>query len=181
MSINEIMDCFINPVKSKILIEICNKGQMTAKQLQQTNIDIPQATLYRTLNRLVEAGMIEVVAENRVRGAVEKVYAASSSVNADVNKIVNENHGEGYLQLFANYALGIMNEFKEYSQRPNIDILHDGSGFSASPINVTPEELQELALKIAEVTKPYRENIPAPNRKMRTMALIFTPPRDLEE
>jgi len=177
MMIDEIMDCFVNPIKSKIILAIQVKEQVTAKQLMELDNDIPQATLYRTLNRLVKAEIIEIVAENRIRGVVEKVYSINKKADLlDVNKIVTENNGEGYLQMFSNYTMALMREFSKYAKRQDIDILHDGSGFISAPICVTPEELNELALKVAEVMRPYVKNTPAPERKMHTMAVIYTPP-----
>jgi len=69
--------------------------------------------------------------------------------------------------------------YQSYSEKESIDILNDGSGFSSGPICVSPDELQELAVKMGELVKPYRENQPARGRKMHTVALIFTPPQEL--
>lgn len=177
-TIEEIMDCLINPVKNKILASIDTLGQATGKQLMEIHKDIPQATLYRTLNRLEKAGIIEITAENRVRGAVEKVYEMNKKADIlDAERIVKENDGKGYLSLFLSFAKMIMREFDLYVKRPDIDILHDGSGFTAIPICVTEEELQELAYNVSQVALPYSKNLPAPDRENHTMAIIYTPPK----
>lgn len=177
-AIEEIMDCLVNPVKNKILVGIETLGQATGKQLMEIYNDIPQATLYRTLNRLEKAGVIAITEENRVRGAVEKVYTINKEADIlDAERIVKENDGKGYLSLFLSFAKMIMREFDLYTKRSDINILHDGSGFTAAPICVTEEELQELAYKVAQVVEPYSKNLPAPNRENHTMAIIYTPPK----
>jgi len=154
-------------------------GKATAKQLMELYGDIPQATLYRTLNKLLELKIIEVAEENQKRGAVEKVYRINLEgdlMNAE--KIVRTNDGNGYLHLFLAFTKQLIGSFGEYAKRDNIDILHDGSGFSASPICVTEKELQELSIKMAKAVEPYRENPLTDDRKYHTMALIFTPPEE---
>ncbi len=48
---DKLMECFTNPVKCKLLLEIRSQGQTTAKHLAETYTDIPQATLYRNLKK----------------------------------------------------------------------------------------------------------------------------------
>ena len=124
-------------------------GEATAKQLMEMYGDIPQATLYRTLGKLAELGIISVTEENRKRGAVEKVYALNANSDLlDAERIVTENDGTAYLGLFLSFVQALMREFDLYAKREDIDILKDGSGFSLSPICVTRDELQELGLKL---------------------------------
>lgn len=41
--------------------------------------DVPPASLYRHVARLVDAGVLAVVAERRVRGAVERTHVLRTS------------------------------------------------------------------------------------------------------
>ena len=78
--------------------------------------------------------------------------------------------------LFQQFCNGLINEFQVYASRENIDILNDGSGFRVSPFYASTDELKELAGKIQAVIKPYYENEPTPERQMRSIAIIYTPP-----
>ena len=64
----KIMDCFANPIKCKLLLEIYASGQTTAKRLSELYSDIPQATLYRYLKRMTDEGILKIVGENPIRG-----------------------------------------------------------------------------------------------------------------
>ena len=69
------MKLILHPVRMKIIQSLLNGKNLTVQQLSQRAKDVPQATLYRHLNKLLEADFIQVVQENQIRGTVEKVYA----------------------------------------------------------------------------------------------------------
>ena len=75
-NLNEkIMECISNPAKSRLLIEIMRRGEVTAKYLAEKCSDIPQTTLYRNLKRMTDDGLLKIVNETPIRGTVEKTYA----------------------------------------------------------------------------------------------------------
>ena len=76
---DKLMDCITNPVKCKLLLEIHSQGKSTAKHLANIYNDIPQATLYRHLKKMLSDGILQVVEETQVRGTVEKTYSLADS------------------------------------------------------------------------------------------------------
>jgi len=174
----KLMKYFTNPVACKLFYDIETHGQTTAKDIGSRNKEIPQATLYRYLNKMVNDGLLTVVDEKQIRNVKEKTYAVSIDYKAEIAKMISENSGEGYLGLFRQFCNGLINEFQTYVETDSIDILNDGSGFRVTPFYATTDELKELAEKIKETIKPYHENKPSPNRQMRNVAIIFTPPTD---
>ncbi|MDW2878250.1 MULTISPECIES: helix-turn-helix domain-containing protein [Bacillaceae] len=179
ISIKEIMDCIVNPVKSQIILSIQKKGECTAKDLLSTHNDIPQATLYRTLNRLVDSGILKIVAENKVRAVTEKVYALNESFLNVNQSIIEQNNGEAYFKMFTNFIIVLMKEFQNYAEKPSINIVKDVSGFSAVPIYATGEEMLEIGNKLKEIIAPYQtRNTSVKEQNMRILATIITPPND---
>jgi hypothetical protein len=67
-------DLLLHPVRMRLVTELAGR-QMTPGQLAAALPDVPQATLYRQINRLLEGGVFEVVAEQVVNGATERTYA----------------------------------------------------------------------------------------------------------
>jgi DNA-binding HxlR family transcriptional regulator len=174
----EIMDCIVNPVKSQIILSIQEKGECTAKELLSSQNDIPQATLYRTLNRLVDSGILKIVAENKVRAVTEKVYALNESFLNVNQSIIEQNDGEAYFKLFTNFIIVLMKEFQSYAEKPSINIIKDVSGFSAAPIYATGEEMIEIGNKFKEIIAPYQtRNTSSKEQNMRILATIITPPK----
>lgn len=179
ISVKEIMDCIVNPVKSQVILTIQRKGECTARDLLSSENDIPQATLYRTLNRLVESGVLKIVAENKVRAVTEKVYALSEGFLNVNQSIIEQNDGEAYFKLFTNFIIVLMKEFQNYAEKPSINIVKDVSGFSAVPIYATGKEMSEIGKKFEEIIAPYQtRNTSVKEQNMRILATIITPPND---
>lgn len=91
--------------------------------------------------------------------------------------MLEENSGEVYMQMFDQYMIGLLSEFKEYAFRKNTDILHDGSGFSTMPFYATMDELDETLKKVTEIIEPLKNNKLRQGRRMRSLAIIVTPPK----
>lgn len=173
---SNLMECLMNPVLCKLIIDLNQNGAMTAKQLAQSHPDIAQATLYRHLKRLCADGVIKVVSEQRVRGTVERTYALGVDVAADINGIVESNSGEAYLAMFLQYIAGLTKLFEDYCKRDDIDIKGDISAYNALPFYATDEELMQALVQVGEIAEKLLNNKPSEHRKLRTMGLIITPP-----
>lgn len=64
---NARANLLLHPVRLRIVTAAAGR-ELTAADLAAALPDVPQATLYRHLKRLVDGGMLAVVAENPVRG-----------------------------------------------------------------------------------------------------------------
>lgn len=175
---DKIMECITNPVKCKLLLEIHSQERATAKHLSDVLSDIPQATLYRNLKKMLNDGLIKVVEKKQVRGTVESTYALALNLNSEFEAILAENSGPLYMQLFMQYFLGFAKQFREYCKSPNIDIKKDMSGFSLSHLYLSDEELIELMKNISNIIKMVEKNEPKAERKLRTLGIIVTPPEN---
>lgn len=174
---DNLLSCLTNPIKCKLLIEINSMEKTTAKHLCETYSDIPQATLYRYLNKMLKENIIKIVAENQIRGTIEKVYSLNFDFKEELQGNLNQCSGKIYMQLFMQYMLGLLSEFREYTSSENIDITKDGSGFTLYPIYLTTEEIDELAKKFSNLLELYRNNKPGNNRNLHSIAFIITPPK----
>ncbi|MBY2475583.1 hypothetical protein KWV16_01735 [Clostridioides difficile] len=175
---DKLMDCFVNPTKCKLLLEIFSNNRTTAKQLGEKFQDISKATLYRYLNKMLEDDIIKVIEENKIRGTVEKVYAMKLDIADDVKNIINENSGDAYAQLFTQYMMVFLKEFYEYAEKGEKDILKDGSGFSVCPVYASVDEIVEANEKIASILEPLKNNLHGEGRRLHSVGLIITPPKE---
>lgn len=179
--IDKLMDCITNPVRCKLLLEIYSKGQATAKHLTDVYNDIPQATLYRHLKKMLSAGILKVIEETQIRGTLEKTYALAIDINDDFGKILEENSGTLYMQIFMQYILGFAKQFQQYCKSPNINLKEDLTGFSLSPLYLSDEELTALIGNISDIIKTVKNNEPKEHRKLRTIGLIISPAEPTEQ
>jgi len=174
----KLMECLTNPAKLNLILQVLSEGESTAKSLAEKNKNIPQATLYRHLKKMVSDGILKVVEERPVRNVMEKVYSMAIDFNADFDKVVEENDGEAYLALFQQFAIGLLNEFGAYCARDDVDILNDGSGFRVRSFHATYDELKELSSNIWKLVDPYTMLEATPDRKTRSISVIFAPQTD---
>jgi DNA-binding PadR family transcriptional regulator len=176
-----IMDCLINPIKIKLLLEIHSKGRLTAKQLSEIHGDIPQATLYRYLKRMTGDGVLKVVDENQIRGTIEKTYALAVDLNAGMREMLETNSGEAYMRMFMNFLFSFIKQFQEYCKKPEINLIEDRSGFSVSPIYATDQEMDSSIREYAKIVEVLSNNPATTDRKLRTVGLIIAPPEEYNE
>jgi len=174
---DKLLEYLTNPVTNILVLEVHNQGQVTAKTLAQKHPNIPQATLYRHLKKMLADGILKVTEERQVRNVTEKTYALAIDLEADIEQMLADNCGETYLKLFQQFTIGLLNEFKAYTEQDNtIDLEADGSGFRVTPFYATYDELTELSIQINALVQQYKEQEPIPTRKARSVAVIFTPP-----
>lgn len=172
---DKLMGCITNPVKCKLLLEIHSREKTTAKHLSDTYNDIPPATLYRHLKKMLSDGILKVVEETQIRGTVEKTYALAFDIDIEMETMLEENSGELYMQYFMQYMIGFAKQFQQYCQSPNINIKEDMSGFSLSPLYLSDKELTSLVADISHIISTVKDNKPSPERKLRTIGLIISP------
>lgn len=176
MDIKLLMDCVKNPTKSQILLCLQEHQNLTAKELMNITSSIPQATLYRALKKMEKDKIIVVVNTTQRRGVIEKTYALNSNLSDLEDEISSSNDGATYLNLFSRFITELLSEFDDYSKRENIDLVNDGSGFSAMPIYATNKELIIYGQQIKKILEPAlvkRNEV----QSLRTFATIITPPR----
>lgn len=169
------VDVILHPVRMRIIQYLINQ-QLTAQQLKEMLHDIPQASLYRNLKKLVEAEVIHIVDEIPVRGTVEKVYSMQDP-NAgvigpdEINKLPKEEK----MGLFIKYMANLMGEFERYVNQENVDFLADGVSFRQASIYLSDEEFIEFIKELSAVYSKVLPNQPDKNRRRRTVATMMIP------
>ena len=72
-------DALLHPVRLRIVKALLGDRALTTTELRAELEDIPVASLYRHIGRLLNEGVIQVVAERRISGAVERTYTLRSA------------------------------------------------------------------------------------------------------
>ncbi len=130
---------------------------LTTSDLRRELPDVPPASLYRHVARLVEAGVLNVVSERRVRGAVERTYVlrvAAASINLD--------------------------EVQSMS-REEFDPVRDGAGYRLAGLWLDDAEFTDFVRDLVRVIGPRLANAPRPGRRRRILGTIMLPGEDAPE
>src|SRR6185295_3581858 len=114
-------DILLHPARLRILMAVSGR-QMTPQQIAAVLPDIPQATLYRHINRLCAAGILTVVQETRVRGAVEKVYTVSEEAATLTGEEFAQASREDHLRYFTAFTASLLSQFRIYLRQEKLDV-----------------------------------------------------------
>lgn len=165
----------LHPVRLRIVQAFLGDRALTTTALRGELPDVPPASLYRHVALLVAAGVLSVVSERRVRGAVERTYVlrvAAATINLDeLERMSREDHRQAFMAFVA----GLLGDFDRYLSRDEIDLLRDGVGFRMAGVWLDDAELTEFLRDLARVVQPRLANGPKPGRKRRILGSVLLP------
>ena len=171
-------ELLLHPVRLRITQAFLGDRALTTSQLSAELSDVPAASLYRHVAKLVSAGVLQVVAERRVRGAVERTYvlrlAAARVAVADLDVMTADDHR----QMFMAFAAGLLADFDRYLQRGKPDLVRDGVAFGIEGLWLDDAEFADLMRDLSRVLQPRRANAPRPGRRRRLLASVLLPGED---
>ena len=168
-------DLILHPVRMRLLASLARR-QLTARQLSALLPEVPQATLYHHLGILTRAGLLRVVSERQVRGAVEKRYTLAEDEAflspVDMAQASREDH----LRYFTVFIATLLGDFARYvEQEGPIDLFADGAGYRETPFYLSDDEFAQAAAALSQALLPFLKNEPAPHRRRRLFATIIFP------
>ena len=170
-----ILDIVMHPVRMRIIQTMIMGGSMTTQQIGESMPEVPQATLYRSLNALLVAGVIEVAEERPVRGTLEKVYCLPESLAGQMNEDMLRAGRDEQFKYFFRFLMNLLGAFERYTGQENINMKEDGLGFRQASVYATDEEFALFGRELGEELKKLLQNKPAEGRRLRTVATIVIP------
>ncbi|MFC0186877.1 helix-turn-helix domain-containing protein [Fictibacillus aquaticus] len=169
------IDILLHPVRMRILQCLIGNESYSPQELSVRLSDIPRTSVYRHVNILAEAGMIEVAKEQQSRGSIEKFYriaAAGAEVSPEEIQSMSK---DDHLRSFFTFLLMLHQQFDEYLNSGNFDMLTDGVGYRQTALHLTDEELSSFAQELNGVVSKYITNPPGDGRKERLFSTIYVP------
>lgn len=166
----------LHPVRLRIAQSLLGDRALTTAELATELPDVAAATLYRQVAALVDGGVLEVVAERRVRGAVERTYrlrGGAPSIDADEAATMSvEEHRQGFLAFVA-ALLADYDRYLDSGEPP--DLGRDLVGYRQAALYLTDDELVDLLTDLREVLAPRLAVPPGPGRRRRALTTIVMP------
>lgn len=167
-------DILLHPVRMRIIQAMMHEP-LTVQQMKERLPDIPQATLYRHLKKLHEAGTVFVVEEQPIRGTIEKVYSLQpKEVHLSSNDVQHYSRDE-YMGLFMKFMANLMSEYNRYVSQDGINFEKDGVSLRQASLHLSDEEFLTFVQELGQLYSKVLTNKPAPHRKKRTFANIIIP------
>jgi hypothetical protein len=168
-------DLLLHPVRLRIVEAFLGDRALTTSELAAELADVPGASLYRHVARLVNAGVLAVVAERRVRGALERTYVLRLSAAAIGLEEVAAMSADDHRHAFMSFVAGLLGDFDRYLARGDIDLLRDGVSYRMAGLWLDDAEYAELLRELTRVLQPRLTNTPRPGRKRRILGSVLLP------
>lgn len=171
-------DAILHPQRMAVIRALATRPQPT-RELAEALPAIPQATLYRHLSILLDAGVVAVTEERQVRGAVERTYSLTGAAVVSAEELAEANVDD-HFRYFATFLGGLLGEFGGYLDRVSPDgkvpdLASDGVGYRQHVLNLTDDELIDLLTDVREAIAARASNDPTPDRTARLIATATLP------
>jgi hypothetical protein len=168
-------DLLLHPVRLRIVQAFLGDRALTTSQLADELDDVPAGSLYRHVALLTKAGVLQVVAEKRVRGAVERTYTlrlpAAQIQPDEVTAMTADEHA----QAFRAYVAGLLADFDRYLASGPPDPVRDGASYRMGALWLTDAEFLDFARDLSAVVQPRLANAPGKGRRRRIVYSVFLP------
>lgn len=169
-----------HPVRLRILLLLAGSEQTPGAIVAALN-DVPASSVYRHLHMLQDAGLLEVVAERRVRGAVEKTLRViPGGAHLDEAEMA-QMQPDDYRRLFLVLFTQLFSEFDRYLHQPSIDFVRDLVGLRTAVFYASDQEWLAALQAINAALLPLINQQPGADRKRRRLATITLPAPDEPE
>ena len=168
-------DVLLHPVRLRIVQALLPERQLTAQEIGKHLGDVPQATLYRHINKLLDAGIIEVTHERPVGGAIERVYVVSQGQAVIGEDGIAHATPEDHHRFFSAFCFSLMSQFAEYVERDEIDLARDRVGYRTLSLYLSDAEIDELMQQVRNLFQKALAHPPTPERRRRQISIISIP------
>lgn len=166
-----IAEIVAHPVRLRVLQAVGGRDLTTA-QLRELMTDVPQATLYRHIAALVDAGVLAVASERRVRGTVERTYTLGEQMahveRAELATLSDEQIRASFLAFIGE----LLRTFE--SSLDSSEAIRSHLGFGTGALYVDEEDLTRIQQGFNELIAPYLHEAADKRRVMLSTVLLPT-------
>ncbi|GAB3749174.1 helix-turn-helix domain-containing protein [Microlunatus parietis] len=178
MSIAEIVT---HPVRVRIIQQLGGR-ELTTAQLRAALPDVSQPTLYRQVAILVEAGVLTIVAERRVRGAVERTLALGERLAHIDHEGLRAMSDAQLRSAFLSFLGQVGRTFDLFLDAGDPQ-LREFLGFGTGSLYVNADDLATIQAGLTKVLAPYQVDQGGGRRRVDLSTILIpeaVPPADPE-
>ena len=148
-----LAELILHPVRLRIIQQLSGR-QLTTTELRAALPDVSQATLYRHVAALVDADVVAIVEERRVRGAVERTLALGSRTPAVGAGELRRMEAEDLRRSFVTFVAHLTDGFDRFAESGDAE-LRDYLGFGSVPLYVSTDDLAAIQQSLGGLLAPY--------------------------
>ncbi|MCY9546148.1 helix-turn-helix domain-containing protein [Lysinibacillus xylanilyticus] len=172
-------EVLMHPVRMKILQALMHDKEEGLSTLEMISIikDVPQATLYRHIQILMDEDIIKIVKERKVRSVTEKFYA----LNEGAEKLSQEDWTQltikQKLNYVSNYQLALLSQYQNYlNSIDEEERLADLATFSFIDLTLTTNQFMSFENELNDlIIKYYNMADSSKETETKTIAINIIP------
>ncbi len=168
-------DLLLHPVRLRIVKAFLGDRALTTAQIAAELDDVPAGSLYRHIALLTRAGVLQVVAERRARGAVERTYTlrifAAQIQPGEAAAMTPDEHAQAFMA----YIAGLLADFDRYLAAGAPDPVRNGASYRVAAMWLTDAEFADFLRDLRNVTQPRLANPPGRGRQRRMLYTVLLP------
>jgi DNA-binding transcriptional ArsR family regulator len=170
-------ELLLHPVRLRVVQALLGDRVLTTGDLHAELPDVPTASLYRHVAVLAGAGMLEVVDEHKVRGAVERRYRLVPGAVSLGPERMGSLDADEHRRAFAVFATGLLADYDRYLERAGEqpDLGADGVSYRQLALWLADDEVPEFLREVREVLQRYAEAGPGEGRRRRVLTTVLLP------
>ncbi|RVW02098.1 helix-turn-helix domain-containing protein [Rhodococcus xishaensis] len=168
-------DLLLHPIRLRIVQALLGGRQLTTAALAAELPDVTSATLYRQVATLTDARVLDVVAMEKVRGAVRRTYALRSEAGRISPEELATMSPDEHRQAFMAFLAGLLSPFDAYLSRHDRDFTQDGVGYTQTALSLSDSEFEQFLDELRGVIERWGELGPAEGRTRRLFSTIVMP------
>ena len=136
------LDLILHPVRMRIYLALSN-GEKTTQALSLELKDVPNASLYRHIDLMLQGGLIHIASETPVRGVSERTLAvveSASRLSREELDMISSEELKSQMMTFMSILSGLAERrLRDESNRDRSDLT-----FRIIPLHVSPETFQSI-------------------------------------
>ncbi|WP_433528440.1 helix-turn-helix domain-containing protein [Micromonospora sp. CA-263727] len=172
------LDLLLHPVRLRIVQALLDGQPSTTTQLRDRLPDIAPATMYRHVATLASAGVLEILDERRVRGAVERTYRLRRE-HAELDPAARAAMTpDDHRQVFTAFVGGLLADFDRYLADDGVQPAADGVTYQQAALWLTDDERAELLVELRTAVTSRMGHEPDSIRKRWMVTLVAMPSDD---
>ena len=168
------LDLLLHPIRIRIVMALTGTP-LTPTQIGATIDDVPLTSLYRHINALAEGGILAVVEERPIRGAVEKVYAlidGAARVRPDEMPPLS---ADEHMRYFMVFLTSLLQDFSQYLANRDPSGPPPDTSYTKIALSLSPDEYHALTEQMRDLATRYTGAEENGTRKRYTFGFISIP------
>lgn len=157
-----------DPVSNRILQLIRIRKKMTISDILAENKELPRATVYRKVEKMLDVGAIYIAESHKVRGQTENVYAIKEMY------ITAHDSNEENLKMVTISLMQILDQYDNYFRSGKADANKDKLFLLNYAIPLSDKEFSAMTNEIFRIVDKYQKKT-SPDARLRSLYFLSAP------